>query len=290
MRITPLDIRHKEFNRSMRGYKDLEVDEFLDNVVEEFERVFNENIDYKERLEALEDKIQQYKNIEETLQKTLISAQEQAEELKHNAKKEADLILRDAELKSRSIITDSYAERQKVQRSVQNLKQKQGELRYQLRSLLDGYTRAIDQEEESILEEIDADALEAPIASPVIENESTAAAEPVTAPEPAATAEEAVMAKDAVEIGKPVGIDEAVSEELISGETSNAAAVPDVEEDVAYNDEPEEDDDLAAAIGESVGEDGEREPVSFPALHPQADEDDPFADVEIDSDEDSFKW
>ena len=68
MKLTPLDIRHKEFRRGMRGYADVEVDEFLDEVADEYERLFKENIDLNERVEALEDKVSQYKRIEETLQ------------------------------------------------------------------------------------------------------------------------------------------------------------------------------------------------------------------------------
>ncbi len=79
MKLTPLDIRHKEFKRGMRGYSDVEVDEFLDNVADEFERVFKENIELSERLEAMQEQISHYRNIEETLQKTLVSAQQTAE-------------------------------------------------------------------------------------------------------------------------------------------------------------------------------------------------------------------
>ena len=74
MKLTPLDIRHQEFKRGMRGYADEEVDEFLDEVADEYERLFKENIDLSERLESLEDKVKQYRRIEETLQKTLVSA------------------------------------------------------------------------------------------------------------------------------------------------------------------------------------------------------------------------
>ena len=133
--------------------QDLEVDEFLDDIADEFERLFNENIDYKDRLETLEEKIEQYRNIEDTLKKTLVSAQQQAEEMKQNAKKESDLILRDAELKSRGIINDSYAERQKIQRSVSALKQKQEDLRFQLKSVIESYAKILEQDGDYVLAE-----------------------------------------------------------------------------------------------------------------------------------------
>ena len=93
MKLTPLDIRHKEFKRGMRGYVDGEVDEFLDEIADEFERLFKENIELSERGEALQEKIDQYRNLEETLQNTLVAAQRSAEELKANAQKEAQLML-----------------------------------------------------------------------------------------------------------------------------------------------------------------------------------------------------
>ncbi|MHB1390496.1 MAG: DivIVA domain-containing protein [Thermoleophilia bacterium] len=249
MKITPLDIRHKEFTRSMRGYRDADVDEFLDEITEEFERLFNENIDYREQLETLEEKISGYKNIEETLQKTLISAQQQAEEMKQNAQKEADLIMRDADLKARSNINDSYAERQKVQRSVQALKQKYDNLKYQLRKIVDAYGKILDQDMDSMDE---MDLLEASEAA----EESAAAAST-----PAADAEVLSVAG-----GATPTVDEAVSIELKeqadSGQRPAGDAVP-VQAETATR----------------------KVSVSIPPRN-----EDPFADVEIDTDENKFKW
>jgi cell division initiation protein len=122
MKLTPLDIRHKEFKRGMRGYADTEVDEFLDEIADEFERLFKENIDLNERLEMLEEKLGHYKNLEDTLQKTLVSAQRSAEELKINATKEAQIILQDAELKARTAANEAYAESQKLERQTAALR------------------------------------------------------------------------------------------------------------------------------------------------------------------------
>ncbi|MHB0866769.1 MAG: DivIVA domain-containing protein [Thermoleophilia bacterium] len=239
MKITPLDIRHKEFARAMRGYRDAEVDEFLDEITEEFERLFNENIDYRERLETLEEKIAGYKNIEETLQKTLISAQQQAEEMKQNAQKEADLIMRDADLKARSNINDSYAERQKVQRSVQALKQKYDDLKYQLRKIVDAYTKILDQDMDSLDE-----------------------MELLEASEAAEAAAESVASVTSV---APT-VDEAVSIELMDESGDNRHA--------------------AGGSGQSQTDAAIRKTsVSIPPR-----DEDPFADVEIDTDENKFKW
>jgi cell division initiation protein len=144
MKLTPLDIRHKDFKRGMRGYADVEVDEFLDEVADEYERLFKEGIDLRERVEALEEKVAGYRRIEETLQKTLISAQASSEELKQNASKEAQLILHEAELKGRQMVNEAYTERQAIEQSVAKLKSAEQDFRFKFQQLLQGYLSHIE--------------------------------------------------------------------------------------------------------------------------------------------------
>ena len=141
MKLTPLDIRHKEFKRGMRGYADVEVDEFLDEVADEYERLFKENIDLQDRVEALEEKVAGYKRIEDTLQKTLVNAQASAEEQKQNASKQAQLILQDAELKARQMVNEAYSERQAIEQGMAKLRSAEEDFRYKFRSMIEGYLR-----------------------------------------------------------------------------------------------------------------------------------------------------
>ena len=145
MKLTPLDIRHKEFKRGMRGYADVEVDEFLDEVADEFERVFKDNIDLNERVEALEAQVSGYQRIEQTLQKTLVSAQASAEELRQNSAKEAELILHEAELKGRQLVNEAYSERQSIEQSMAKLKSAEQDFRFKFRQLLEGYLKHIEE-------------------------------------------------------------------------------------------------------------------------------------------------
>jgi cell division initiation protein len=145
MKLTPLDIRHKEFKRGMRGYADVEVDEFLDEVADEFERVFKENIDLNERVEALESQVSGYQRIEQTLQKTLVSAQASAEELRQNSGKEAQLILHEAELKGRQLVNEAYSERQSIEQSMAKLKSAEQDFRFKFRQLLEGYLKHLEE-------------------------------------------------------------------------------------------------------------------------------------------------
>jgi cell division initiation protein len=148
MKLTPLDIRHKEFKRGMRGYADVEVDEFLDEIADEYERLFKDNIDLQDRVESLEEKVAGYKRIEETLQKTLVNAQASAEEQKQNANKQAQLILQDAELKSRQMVNEAYSERQSIEQSMAKLKSAEEDFRFKFRQLLDGYSRQLQEQPE----------------------------------------------------------------------------------------------------------------------------------------------
>jgi cell division initiation protein len=200
MKLTPLDIRHKEFKRGMRGYADVEVDEFLDEVADEYERLFKENIDLGERVETLEGQVGGYKRIEDTLQKTLVSAQASAEELKLNATKEAQLILHEAEIKARQLVNDSYTEKQAIDQSMAKLKSADQDFRFRFKQLLDGYMKQLEETPAVAEKATGADSAQAEFArhaeaiKAAIEREglSGSAAEPAAAPEaPVARATEA---------------------------------------------------------------------------------------------------
>lgn len=144
MKITPLDIRRKEFRRSMRGYSDEEVDIFLDEVADEFERLFQENMEMQDRAQRLDEQIAGHAQMRDALEKTLVSAQLQSEEIRANAHKESELILRDAQLKARGIVNESYGEAQKAQQTLVQLKRLEEEFRFKFRSLLEGYLKLLD--------------------------------------------------------------------------------------------------------------------------------------------------
>jgi cell division initiation protein len=149
MKLTPLDIRHKEFKRGMRGYADVEVDEFLDQIADEYERLFKENIDLQDRVEALEEKVAGYKRIEDTLQKTLVNAQASAEEQKQNASKQSELILQDAELKARQMVNEAYSERQAIEQGMAKLRSAEEDFRYKFKAMIEGYLRQLQETPEA---------------------------------------------------------------------------------------------------------------------------------------------
>jgi len=147
MKLTPLDIHHKEFRRGIRGYNEEEVDVFLDQVAEEFERVFKENIELKEQVEGMKNKVTQYEGVEHSLQKALLTAQQAADQVESSAKKESELIVKDAEIKAKEIIQQVLTEKQNLQNELSALKSAEREFREKFKSLLSQYLDVISKVE-----------------------------------------------------------------------------------------------------------------------------------------------
>ena len=96
--ITPLDIENKKFAKQMmNGYSVEEVDDFLDELTTDYEKMYKESSESKRKIDELEKSLQHYKTIESTLQNTLVMAQSAADEVKSLAKQQADQIVKDAE-------------------------------------------------------------------------------------------------------------------------------------------------------------------------------------------------
>lgn len=113
--LTPLDIHNQEFKRSFRGYNEDEIDEFLDKVVKDYEQLYRENVELKETIDRLKTKVEHFQHIENTLHNTLVVAQETAEEVKLNAKKEAELIVKEAKINGQRLVDEATGKvRQRV--------------------------------------------------------------------------------------------------------------------------------------------------------------------------------
>lgn len=105
--ITPLDIENKKFAKQiMNGYSVEEVDDFLDELTKDYERIYKESSENKRKIDELEKSIQHYKTIEGTLQNTLVMAQSAADEVKSLAKQQADQIVKDAEGSARKSLDE----------------------------------------------------------------------------------------------------------------------------------------------------------------------------------------
>ncbi|MEG0050844.1 MAG: DivIVA domain-containing protein [Terrisporobacter sp.] len=143
--ITPMDIENKEFKKGFRGYNEDEVDEFLDTVKEDFENLYKENIDLKEKLKLYQEQVSRYKSIEETLNATLITAQTAAEDTCTAANKKARIIVEEAELKSKQIIEDCNERIIELRKEYDSLVKEFKIFRNRFKSLIEDEIRNIDE-------------------------------------------------------------------------------------------------------------------------------------------------
>lgn len=147
MALTPLDIHNKEFKRVFRGYDEDEVNEFLDQIIKEFEILIREKKDLEEKVHLIEEKLAHFNNIEESLSKTIIVAQETADEVKNNAKKEAQLIIKEAEKNADRIINEALAKSRKIAIEVEELKKQASIYRTRFRTLVEAQLEMLQQDE-----------------------------------------------------------------------------------------------------------------------------------------------
>ena len=134
--LTPLDIHNKEFSRGFRGYDEDEVNEFLDQVIKDYELVIREKKALDEKVKELNEKLSHFSNIEETLNKSILVAQETAEEVKNNATKEAKLIIKEAEKNADRIINEALTKSRKISHEIEELKKQSKVFRNRFRMLI----------------------------------------------------------------------------------------------------------------------------------------------------------
>ncbi|SDD40652.1 DivIVA domain-containing protein [Sporomusa acidovorans] len=146
--LTPLDIHNKEFKRGFRGYNEEEVDEFLDNVIKDYETLYRENIELKDTIERLNSKLEHYQHMENTLHSTLVIAQETAEEVKLNAKKETELILKEAEIRAQKLVEEALAKVRRMTGEYEELQKQSQIFRTRLRTLLEAQMEMLNTVEE----------------------------------------------------------------------------------------------------------------------------------------------
>ncbi|EXX91707.1 septum formation initiator [Paenibacillus darwinianus] len=146
MPLTPLDIHNKEFGRRLRGYDEDEVNEFLDQIIKDYEALIRENKELQNQALNLQEKLNHFSNIEETLSKTIIVAQEAADEVKNNSKKEAQLIIKEAEKNADRIINEALSKSRKVAMEVEELKKQASIYRMRFRSLVEAQLELLSQD------------------------------------------------------------------------------------------------------------------------------------------------
>lgn len=168
--LTPLEIQKKEFRRSFRGYQEDEVDTFLDRITQDYENLYRDNQDLKEKLALSEQSMARYRELEEVLKNTVILAQKNAEDVRQNTEKETRLlmdrtrveadqlareaeqeavaILQEAERRAAEIVSVAEGKVKLILEEYHRLDREAQVFRMRLRSLLEAQIKLLDGEEQ----------------------------------------------------------------------------------------------------------------------------------------------
>lgn len=135
--LTPLDIENKKFSKQMmNGYSVGEVDDFLDELTADYEKLYKANADMKTKLDEAQANVTKYKSLETTLQSTLVMAQTTAEDIKKVAQQKAEQIIKNAETDARQTVNDLNQEIALKQKEIDDLKKQFDVYKAKMESIL----------------------------------------------------------------------------------------------------------------------------------------------------------
>lgn len=147
MGLTPLDIHNKEFPVKMRGYDQDEVNNYLDQIIRDYEIVLKDKRDFESKLKFAEEKVEHFNTLQESLNKSIIVAQEAADRLKENAAKEAEIIRLEAENNADNLLNEAVSTARKITAETEELK-KQGRIfRQRLQLIIESQLEMVKDDE-----------------------------------------------------------------------------------------------------------------------------------------------
>lgn len=160
MPLSPLDIHNKEFTRGFRGYAEDEVNEFLDQIIKDYEIVLREKKELEEKIKMMSEQMNHYNSLEDTLQKSIVVAQEAAGEVRRNSEKEAKLIVKEAEKNADRIVNDALTKARKVTIEIDELKKQSKVFRNRFKMLVEAQLDLLNTDDWDRLLEYDVDLTE----------------------------------------------------------------------------------------------------------------------------------
>lgn len=144
--FTPVDLETIVFHRSFRGYNRAEIQDFMERITQDYEHLYRENIDLKEKIDDLNGKLNQYTLIEETLRNAMVMAQETAEEVKKTARDQAEMILKEARMQGEQVKSRTMEEIQAELRHLALLRNQTEYFKCQFKSFLNGLLDLADKQ------------------------------------------------------------------------------------------------------------------------------------------------
>jgi cell division initiation protein len=167
MRITPIEIQQQQFKTRMFGYDTSAVDNFLEMLADELERLHKQNNELKESLARTRSSLDQMREREHTLQQTLMTAQQVTEDLKENARKEAEIVVANAHLEGERVIRDANERRMKLANDLQEMKRQKLTFESGLRTLVENHLKLLDMD----ILQIEEDESLVPLMEPLISDD-----------------------------------------------------------------------------------------------------------------------
>lgn len=147
IKVTPLDIQQKRFHIGFRGYDRTEVEMFLDLVRDEMESLVREVADLREFRQAYDQRLRELVEKEENVKNTMLMTQKLIEELKDGARKEADLIVKDAGIRSEQTVGNAQQEKFKLESDIQELRRRKHQFLQDLKKVVQMHLEMVNFEE-----------------------------------------------------------------------------------------------------------------------------------------------
>ncbi len=143
--LTPVELQNIPLKTGM-GYKKKDVDDLLDEICKDYEQLYKENVELKDKLTVLSDGLQYYKEMEKTLQKTLVVAEKTAEEMQNTSQAKADLIREKAKAEAECIVEEARKKAQKIHNQTLSLVQQYENYRIQYKRLASAQVELLETE------------------------------------------------------------------------------------------------------------------------------------------------
>lgn len=143
-RMTPLEVQKHEFSRRWKGLDPVEVQQFLTDVAEDMEALARENADLDVRLRTLEQENEEHRERERILKQTLLSAQQASEDMRNAARKEGELIIREAQDSSERLTHSALQRSAEIEKAIQGLKIQRANFRLQLQTMLELFGQVLE--------------------------------------------------------------------------------------------------------------------------------------------------
>ncbi|WP_240596841.1 DivIVA domain-containing protein [Rhodohalobacter barkolensis] len=128
MKLTALEIKQQQFEKSLRGYDTAEVHAYLNLIASEWEHMVGKMRELEAQIDKMDDKLKHYERVEEALHETLQTAKDSAEQKLTGAKKESINIIEKAEMEADSIVREAHQQRQQIRQSILRLLDRRKEI------------------------------------------------------------------------------------------------------------------------------------------------------------------